>query len=88
MDPNAIQEIRELIAKHKRWDLIFAGVGLACLSVAALVFIALVADMAIDGAPAYGLLHPLSVAPGQAGILSPVGTTLVMVVTAAAAIPA
>ena len=91
MDHNAVQEIRELIVRHKRWDVIFASVGLACLSVAALTFLALVADMAIDGAPRLSwdfFTNFPSRRPAQAGILSAwVGTALVMVVTAAAAIP-
>jgi len=91
MDRNAVQEMRELIARHKRWDLIFACVGLLCLSVAALTFVALVVDMAIDGAPRLSwdfFTNFPSRHPAQAGILSAwVGTTLVMLVTAAAAIP-
>ncbi len=91
MDQAAIQEIRDLIARHKRWDLIFAGVGLACLGLAALTFAALVVDMAIDGAPRLSwdfFVNFPSRRPAQAGILSAwVGTTLVMLVTAAAAIP-
>jgi phosphate transport system permease protein len=91
MDHATVQEIRELIARHKRWDLIFAAVGLLCLAVAALTFLALVLDMALDGAPRLSwdfFTNFPSRRPGQAGILSAwVGSTLVMVVTAAAAIP-
>jgi phosphate transport system permease protein len=91
MDHATIQEIRELIARHKRWDLIFAAVGLLCLAVAALTFLALVLDMALDGAPRLSwdfFTNFPSRRPAQAGILSAwVGSTLVMVVTAAAAIP-
>jgi phosphate transport system permease protein len=91
MDSVAVGEIRELIARHKRWDLIFAGVGLLCLSLAALTFVALVVDMAIDGLPRLSpdfFTNFPSRRPAQAGILSAwVGSTLVMLVTAAAAIP-
>jgi phosphate transport system permease protein len=91
MDHATIQEIRELIARHKRWDLMFAAVGLLCLAVAALTFLALVLDMALDGAPRLSwdfFTNFPSRRPAQAGILSAwVGSTLVMVVTAAAAIP-
>jgi len=91
LDPKAIQEIRELIARHKRWDLIFALIGLASLGVAALTFVALVLDMAVGGAPRLSpdfFTNFPSRRPAQAGILSAwVGSTLVMIVTAAAAIP-
>jgi phosphate transport system permease protein len=91
MDHGTIREMRELIARHKRWDLMFAAVGLLCLAVAALTFTALVLDMALDGAPRlswdFFTSFP-SRRPAQAGILSAwVGSTLVMLVTAAAAIP-
>jgi phosphate transport system permease protein len=88
---NDLHEIRSLIARHKRWDLIFALVGMLALSIAALTFLALVIDMAIDGAPRLSwdfFTNFPSRRPAQAGILSAwVGSTLVMLVTAAAAIP-
>ena len=91
MHRNDLHEIRSLIAKHKRWDLIFALIGLLALGIGALTFLALVVDMAIDGAPRlnWGFFTNFpSRHPAQAGILSAwVGSTLVMVVTAAAAIP-
>ncbi|MCW5622012.1 MAG: phosphate ABC transporter permease PstA [Burkholderiales bacterium] len=91
MDQAALGEIRDLINRHKRWDLIFAAVGLLCLGIAALTFTALVIDMALDGAPRLSadfFTNFPSRRPAQAGILSAwVGSTLVMLVTAAAAIP-
>jgi phosphate transport system permease protein len=91
MQTAAVQEIRELIARHKRWDLIFASIGLLCLALAAATFIALVLDMAAAGLPRLSwdfFTNFPSRRPQQAGILSAwVGTTLVMLVTAAAAIP-
>lgn len=91
MDQSALQATRDLIRRHKRWDLIFAAVGLMCLGIAAMTFTALVLDMAIDGAPRLSLdffTNFPSRRPAQAGILSAwVGSTLVMLVTAAAAIP-
>jgi phosphate transport system permease protein len=91
MHRNDLHEIRSLIAKHKRWDLIFALIGLLALGIGALTFLALVVDMAIDGAPRLNwdfFTNFPSRRPAQAGILSAwVGSTLVMVVTAAAAIP-
>ena len=91
MEPAAISEVRELIARHKRWDLIFASIGLLCLALAAGTFVALVLDMAVAGAPRLSwdfFTNFPSRRPAQAGILSAwVGSTLVMLVTAAAAIP-
>ena len=84
-------ELRALIARHKRWDVIFGVVGLLCLAVGLLTFVALFVDMLIDG---YARLTPdfftnfPSRRAGQAGILSAwVGTTMVMIVTAAVAVP-
>jgi len=91
MDQSALQETRDLIRRHKRWDLLFAAVGLMCLGIAAITFAALVIDMAIDGAPRLApdfFTNFPSRRPAQAGILSAwVGSTLVMIVTAASAIP-
>jgi phosphate transport system permease protein len=91
MDRNDLQQIRSLIAKHKRWDLIFALIGVLSLGIGALTFLALVIDMAIDGAPRLTwdfFTNFPSRRPAQAGILSAwVGSTLVMIVTAVAAIP-
>ncbi|MBM3393543.1 MAG: phosphate ABC transporter permease PstA [Betaproteobacteria bacterium] len=86
-----VQEIRELIARHKRWDVIFVAVGILCLAIAILTFFALAIDMAITGASRLSLdffTNFPSRRAGQAGILSAwVGTTLVMLVTAFAAVP-
>ena len=86
-----VAEIRSLIARHKRWDLVFALVGIVALMIGLLTFIALFAGMVVDGA------HRLSwdffaSFPSRraehAGILSAwVGSTLVMLVTAVTAIP-
>jgi phosphate transport system permease protein len=86
-----VAEIRALIVKHKRWDLIFASVGVLALMVGVLTFASLFAGMAIDGAhrlsPEFFTNFP-SRRPEQAGILSAwVGTTLVMIVTAVTAVP-
>lgn len=84
-------EIRDLINRHKRWDLIFAGLGLVALMIGVLTFVALFAGMAIDGLPRLSIdffTNFPSRRPQNAGILSAwIGTTLVMIVTAAAAIP-
>ncbi len=86
-----VAEIRALIVKHKRWDLIFATVGVLALMVGVLTFVSLFAGMAIDGAhrlsPEFFTNFP-SRRPEHAGILSAwVGTTLVMIVTAVTAVP-
>ena len=86
-----VAEIRALIVKHKRWDLIFATVGVLALMVGVLTFASLFAGMAIDGAHRLSLDFFTSFPsrrPEQAGILSAwVGTTLVMIVTAVTAVP-
>jgi phosphate transport system permease protein len=91
MDEKALQEVRALIARHKRWDIIFAFVGLIALAIGVLTFMALAIDMAVDGAPRFTwefFSNFPSRRPEHAGILSAwIGTTLVMVVTAAAAVP-
>jgi phosphate transport system permease protein len=91
MDSAAVLEIRDLITRHKRWDLIFAGVGLLCLGLAAATFLALVLDMGVEGFPRLSwefFTNFPSRRAEHAGILSAwVGSTLVMLVTAAAAIP-
>jgi phosphate transport system permease protein len=86
-----VAEIRALITKHKRWDLIFATIGVLALMVGVLTFASLFAGMAIDGAHRLSLdffTNFPSRHPEQAGILSAwVGTTLVMIVTAVTAVP-
>lgn len=84
-------ELRALIARRKRWDVIFGVVGILCLAVGLLTFAALFVDMLVDG---YARLRPEfftefpSRRAGQAGILSAwIGTTMVMLVTAAVAVP-
>ena len=84
-------EIRALIARHKRWDIIFGVVGLLCLSIGLLTFATLFVDMLLDG---YTRLRPEfftefpSRRAGQAGILSAwIGTVMVMIVTAVVAVP-
>jgi phosphate transport system permease protein len=85
------EEIRGLIAKAKRWDVIFVVLGIVALGIGLLTFVALFVDMLIDGwarlRPEFFTEFP-SRRAGQAGILSAwVGTTLVMIVTAVVAVP-
>ncbi len=86
-----LQEIRLIIARHKRLDLLFMAIGVLALMIAVLTFVALFAHMLIDGMPRLSWDFFTSFPsrhPGSAGILSAwVGTTLVMLVTAAAAVP-
>ncbi|HEX7811084.1 MAG TPA: phosphate ABC transporter, permease protein PstA, partial [Burkholderiales bacterium] len=86
-----VAEIRALITRHKRWDLVFALVGLFALMVGVLTFVSLFAGMAIDGAHRLSwdfFTNFPSRRPEQAGILSAwVGSTLVMLVTAVTAVP-
>lgn len=91
MKQDEVRRIRELIARHKRRDFLFGLVGLACLLIGVLTFTALFVDMAIKGVPRldwdFFTSFP-SRRAGQAGILSAwVGSTLVMIVTAAVAVP-
>lgn len=83
--------IKALIASHKRRDLIFWIVGILCLFCSIVTLLALIVDLAIDGVPRLSYQFMTSFPSryaDQAGILSAwVGSTLVMLVTAMAAIP-
>jgi phosphate transport system permease protein len=86
-----VREIRALIAAHKRWDVLFALLGLLALMVGVLTFVALFGQMVLDGATRlswdFFTSYPSRKAE-QAGILSAwVGSVLVMIVTACAAVP-
>jgi phosphate transport system permease protein len=84
-------ELRHVIRRHERWDLLFALAGLLALSIAILTLVTLFADMAVSGVPRltteFFTSFP-SRRAGQAGILSAwVGSILVMMVTALVAVP-
>ena len=91
MNPQDLQAIRALINRAKRWDAFFGVLGILALMVGVLTFTALFVDMAISGAPRLTgdfFMNFPSRRAGEAGILSAwVGTVLVMIVTAAAAVP-
>lgn len=91
MNQQDIQAIRAIIARHKRWDMLFGLLGLLALMVGVLTLTVLFADMAIKGAARidYDFLTNFpSRRAGSAGILSAwVGTILVMLVTALSAVP-
>lgn len=84
-------EIRALIVRHKRWDIIFGMIGFFSLMLGVLTFAALFLDMLIDGAPRLSwdfFTNFPSRRPSEAGILSAiVGSTMVMIVTTFTAVP-
>jgi phosphate transport system permease protein len=88
--PEPINE-QSLVQKAKRQDLRFAVLGFIVLVLAMITLLALIADFMIDGLPRISadfLLNYPSRRPEQAGILSAwVGTGLVMLTTAALALP-
>ena len=86
-----MQDIKSIIAKHKALDGMFAVIGLLALMVGLVTLLALIIDLAMDGVPRLSWTFFTSFPsrfPEQAGILAAwVGTTLVMIVTAATAVP-
>jgi phosphate transport system permease protein len=88
---NDKQAIEKQLAGNRRFDAIFTVVGLVSTFVGMITLAALLFDLASDGltriSPQFFVSFP-SRFPAQAGILSAwVGTVLVMLVTALAAIP-
>lgn len=86
-----LSRLRAVIAKNRRWDLIFGGVGLLATMLGVVVLTVLFVDLVIDGwsrlRPDFFLNFP-SRHPERAGILSAwVGSALVMLVTALTAVP-
>ena len=90
-DAENLLALRTLIAKHKRFDYLFAACGVLALAVGVLTLAALLINMAIDGVPRLNSEFFTSFPSRKAenaGILSAwVGSMLVMLVTALAAIP-
>jgi phosphate transport system permease protein len=87
----AKQAIEKTLAGNRRFDALFAVVGLISTFVGMITLAALLLDLASDGlgriSPRFFISFPSRFA-AQAGILSAwVGTVLVMIVTALAAIP-
>ena len=91
MKPLTTEEIRAVIARGKFRDNLFKATGIFCLALALVVIVALIADMVIKGADRFTLDFFLNFASRRAtdaGILSAwVGSLLVMLVTAFAAVP-
>ena len=91
MARDSIEKIRENLKRRKRVNTIFAIAGLLTILTAISILLGLSLQMLIEGAPRlrseFFLSFP-SRKPEQAGILSAwVGTTLVILVTAIAAVP-
>ena len=91
MNQQELQAMRSMIAAHKRWDLMFGAFGILVLMLALMTFVALFADMAVNGLARIDMDFLTSFPSrraANAGILSAwVGSVLVMLVTACAAVP-
>lgn len=91
MSGETLRKIRSVIARNKLWDAIFAIIGLLSLLIGIVTLLALALDLTIDGLPRLSWQFFTSFPgrrPEAAGILSAwVGTILVILVTAIAAIP-
>jgi phosphate transport system permease protein len=83
--------MRAIIKRGKRWDMLFASIGLLCLAFGLLTVLILVGRMGVEGLERLSLdffLNYPSRRAANAGILSAwVGSLLVMFVTALAAVP-
>ena len=91
MNQQELQSLRALIASHKRWDFMFGVLGILALMLGLMTFVALFADMTINGVGRINMDFLTSFPTrraANAGILSAwVGSVLVMLVTACAAVP-
>lgn len=90
-EDQTIVQIRKSIALNKLRDYLFSIIGLLATLIGFVLLFTLIIDLLIDGFPRLGwgffISYP-SRFPEKAGILSAwVGTTLVMIVTAATAVP-
>lgn len=89
--PRDTEDIRRMVTKHKRWDLWFLLLGVTCMMVCLITLAALFFEMAVKGLPRVTgdfLFSFPSRRANEAGILSAwVGSMLVMLVTALAAVP-
>ena len=91
MQPLTTEQVRALIAKGKLKDTLFQALGIIFLAIGVAVIVLLVGDMIIRGSERFTLdffMNFASRRASQAGILSAwVGSLLVMLVTALAAVP-
>ncbi|CAN7765277.1 phosphate ABC transporter permease PstA [Pseudorhodoferax sp. LjRoot39] len=85
------KSLHSIIRSHKRWDVVFAVLGVLAMMVGVMTLVALFANMVIDGGPRLSAEFFTSFPSrraGQAGILSAwVGSILVMFMTALVAVP-
>ena len=86
-----ISEVRAMIKRHKRNDMVFAVIGLLALMVGLVALLTLFLDLVIDGHERFNLTF-LSNFPSRhahkAGLLSAwIGSALVMIVTFLSAVP-
>ena len=91
MNAIKLQEMRAIVAAHKRWDMMFGLLGIIALMIGLMTFAALFSNMALNGLGRIDM-NFLTSFPSRraadAGILSAwVGSILVMLVTACAAVP-
>lgn len=86
-----IQQVRAMIKRHKRNDVLFAIIGLIALMIGLLTLCTLFIDLIMDGYPRFNidfLSNFPSRRAAKAGLLSAwVGSSLVMVVTFLTAVP-
>ena len=91
MNPQDLQSMRAMIAARKRWDMTFGILGILALMIGLMTFVCLFADMTINGIGRINIDFLTSFPSrraANAGILSAwVGSVLVMLVTACAAVP-
>ena len=91
MNAQQLQELRAVIAAHKRRDVLFGVLGILALMVGIMTFASLFIDMMVNGLGRIDLDFLTSFPSrraANAGILSAwVGSVLVMLVTAVAAVP-
>lgn len=91
MNPMTTEQIRVLIARGKLKDTVFQALGVICLALGLLIIFLLVGDMLVRGLARLNLdffTQFASRRAAQSGILSAwVGSLLVMLVTAVAAVP-
>ncbi|MQY51163.1 phosphate ABC transporter permease PstA [Rhodocyclus tenuis] len=91
MNQQELQALRNLIVAHKRWDALFGVLGVCALMIGVMTFMSLFVNMAIEGLGRIDVEFLTSFPSrraAHAGILSAwVGSTLVMLVTAFAAVP-
>ena len=89
--PKTLEEVRAMIRRHKRNDLIFSSIGLLTIIFALLTLLILFVDLVMDGYPKlnYEFFTDFpSRRAAHAGILSAwVGSLLIMLVTFVTAVP-